>query len=670
MPVSRMSKVNMRAELKSQIAALKSGRKEASAAEKLLTSFEGRRSSGRVKTKLVPIKTAALIENSPASPTEMPVPQLSPIPTTQLLPACEAAALYPTFANSDFDFNPDQSFGDIDLTDFIFDGLPFQFDVNTNLSYAASLSGSGIPETESISGGFELGLEHLFSMGNFEPTPLADYRANFADYGLEWSALSPTNNLPTLPAPPPSSPPTFVDTVMPPSPEPPLLAKAKGKQKEVDVNDIVVSRRVPIKRTRSADNQIGGPSVKKARPTSTHSTCAALFRGFSIKCDTLSHLMSIVSRLRRCVALPNRESLDQENVFLLAGSGTAGAPGTPGNDCANFVAFVAPVARVHALSSAGSARLPDTCQLVAAGTFSSFPPISLTPLRKFCRRKTSGGLPGPYLTHASPTTQSSALSHSPECKDWLLALFAPDESRLRHGAHIGAWVHASLLHPAPPPRARICYATYTWVFTLRFVNGLRSVNASRSQDLTPWDFCLPQVFPFRGIQVFTQVLLVLHIQLFTSSIFSSIIPKHSLKFSILPNSAISRTKFMEFCHHRPFMEAGGVFYVTNYVVGIANENHLIFLCTLGRKRGDILYIMVDLNTLFFCVHLVPFEYICPTYCNYSPDTTATQRLLDCYRALPPILPAATELWRGATGCNLRGDLPTRVFKILVLPSAT
>ncbi|KAJ7030514.1 hypothetical protein C8F04DRAFT_1367093 [Mycena alexandri] len=316
-------------------------------------------------------------------------------------------------------------------------------------------------------------------------------------------------------------------------------------------------------------------------------------------------------------------------------------------DCANFVAFVAPVARVHALSSAGSARLPDTCQSVAAGTFSSFPPISLTPLRKFCRRKTSGGLPGPYLTHASPTTQSSALSHSPECKDRLLALFAPDESRLRHGAHIGAWAHASLLHPAPPPRARICYATYTWVFTLRFVNGLRSVNASRSQDLTPWDFVnqalllphpiqgLPQVFPFRGIQVFTQVLLVLHIQLFTSSIFSSIIPKHSLKFSILPNSAISRTKFMEFCHHRPFMEAG-----------------------------------VDLNTLFFCVHLVPFEYICPTYCNYSPDTTATQQLLDCYRALPPMLPAATELWRGATGCNLRGDLPTRVFKILVLPSAT
>ncbi|KAJ7711614.1 hypothetical protein B0H16DRAFT_1745005 [Mycena metata] len=102
--------------------------------------------------------------------------------------------------------------------------------------------------------------------------PLAHYPANFPDYGLNWSVLSPANELPTLPVPPPSSPPIFVDTVMPPSPEPPLSAKAKGEQKEVDVNVILVGRRVPIKRTRSADNQIGGPSAKKARPTSTRLT--------------------------------------------------------------------------------------------------------------------------------------------------------------------------------------------------------------------------------------------------------------------------------------------------------------------------------------------------------------------------------------------------------------
>ncbi|KAJ7251023.1 hypothetical protein C8J57DRAFT_1520891 [Mycena rebaudengoi] len=79
----------------------------------------------------------------------------------------------------------------------------------------------------------------------------------------------PATELPTLPVPPASSPPFSSDMVAPP-PEPPM--RAKGKQKEVDEKDVVVTRRVPIKRTGSADNLIGQSLSKKARPTSTRST--------------------------------------------------------------------------------------------------------------------------------------------------------------------------------------------------------------------------------------------------------------------------------------------------------------------------------------------------------------------------------------------------------------
>ncbi|KAJ7278754.1 hypothetical protein C8J57DRAFT_1465077 [Mycena rebaudengoi] len=106
-------------------------------------------------------------------------------------------------------------------------------------------------------------LENLFSAGDFASPSLADY------YSYDWSAFSPATELPTLPAPPASSPPFSSDMVAPP-PEP--LMRAKGKRKEVDEKNDVVTRRVPIKRTRSADSLIGQSPSKKARPTSTRST--------------------------------------------------------------------------------------------------------------------------------------------------------------------------------------------------------------------------------------------------------------------------------------------------------------------------------------------------------------------------------------------------------------
>ncbi|KAJ7251696.1 hypothetical protein C8J57DRAFT_1723109 [Mycena rebaudengoi] len=107
------------------------------------------------------------------------------------------------------------------------------------------------------------GLENLFSAGDFASPPLADY------YSYDWSAFSPATELPTLPVPPASSPPFSSDMVAPP-PEPPM--RAKDKRKEVDEKDVVVTRRVLIKRTRSVDNLIGQSPSKKARPTSTRST--------------------------------------------------------------------------------------------------------------------------------------------------------------------------------------------------------------------------------------------------------------------------------------------------------------------------------------------------------------------------------------------------------------
>ncbi|KAJ6526752.1 hypothetical protein B0H19DRAFT_1243467 [Mycena capillaripes] len=78
--------------------------------------------------------------------------------------------------------------------------------------------------------------------------------ASASVHEYDWSALTPTNELPMLPASPASSPSPSVHHA--PSPERPISAKAKGKRK-VDEENIITTRRSHVKRTRSFDNQIG-----------------------------------------------------------------------------------------------------------------------------------------------------------------------------------------------------------------------------------------------------------------------------------------------------------------------------------------------------------------------------------------------------------------------------
>jgi hypothetical protein len=146
------------------------------------------------------------------------------------------------------DFNLDAGvFSDTQNNAAIYDGS--YFDLNGFLDNA--------PMAAEIPTGFE----DLFPPVGFA----AGASSSVADHDYDWSALTPANELPTLPAPPASSPSPSVYHAPSPS-EPPISAKAKGKRKEVDEENIVTTRRNRVRRTRSFDNQIGEvPPTKKTR---------------------------------------------------------------------------------------------------------------------------------------------------------------------------------------------------------------------------------------------------------------------------------------------------------------------------------------------------------------------------------------------------------------------
>jgi hypothetical protein len=85
--------------------------------------------------------------------------------------------------------------------------------------------------------------------------------SSFIDNGYNWSALTPPNELSTLPTAPAFSPPFSPEPQA--SLEPPISAKARGKRREVDEGNIVATRRTRVRRIRSSDNLIGNPLRKK-----------------------------------------------------------------------------------------------------------------------------------------------------------------------------------------------------------------------------------------------------------------------------------------------------------------------------------------------------------------------------------------------------------------------
>ncbi|KAJ6555916.1 hypothetical protein B0H19DRAFT_1262048 [Mycena capillaripes] len=303
----------MEAELKAKISDRKAGRKESSATEKALqaelkalkggaTSRSSKQgnftrhesfvvsasSSGRVKTNMVPTKAAGL--RSTENGTDM-LPSAAQLPSQPALltPLHDSGPSNLLFDHSSMDFVLDtppvrtSAVFDFDLlTSDWFSNVPTisygsacDFDLNAGVfsdtqnnasAYDASyfdLNGFLDNAAAPIGAETPTGFEYLFPPAGFA----AGASASVHDY--DWSALPPTNELPTLPAPPTSFPSPPVHHA--PSPEPPISAKAKGKRKEVDEENIITTRRNRVKRTRSFDNQIG-EVLPTEKPRSSRAT--------------------------------------------------------------------------------------------------------------------------------------------------------------------------------------------------------------------------------------------------------------------------------------------------------------------------------------------------------------------------------------------------------------
>ncbi|KAJ6557699.1 hypothetical protein B0H19DRAFT_1261300 [Mycena capillaripes] len=269
----------MEAELKAKITDLKAGRKESLATEKVLqaelkalkggmTSGRSKQgnfagygsvvvsasSSGRVKTKMVPIKAAGLrtTENGTDA---LPSAAQPPSQPALLSPGHDSGPSNLLFETSSMDFMLDtppvqtSPMFDFDiLTSDWFSNAPSisygsacDFNVDASVSYDGSyLDLNGFLDNTPMTAEIPTGFEDLFPPVGFAAGPsssVADH--DYLQY--DWSALTPANELPTLPAPPASTPSPSVYHA--PSPEPPISAKGKGKRKEVDEENIVTTRR-------------------------------------------------------------------------------------------------------------------------------------------------------------------------------------------------------------------------------------------------------------------------------------------------------------------------------------------------------------------------------------------------------------------------------------------
>ncbi|KAJ7506425.1 hypothetical protein B0H11DRAFT_2327537 [Mycena galericulata] len=267
---------NVTAELKAKISEEKALRKQSTATQKALqdqlkattgavttgrskqkkNNYESvviaASSSGRVRTVMVPVKETGPTVPPPSFPLvpEVSLSDSSPLPTPS--------------ASDPQGFNFDAA----QFVDMQFDAT--QFDYNAFVPYFAPN-----PVQTSFDFGFDLGNFDAGAMPTFDaatydleqlltaPDPVANHLA--VEYSFDWNVFSPPDGLPTLPAPPMSSPLAELPTE-------PLIDvgpsdKSKGKRQEVDERKILHTRRVRIKRTRATDDTLFDPPTKKLHTT-------------------------------------------------------------------------------------------------------------------------------------------------------------------------------------------------------------------------------------------------------------------------------------------------------------------------------------------------------------------------------------------------------------------
>ncbi|KAJ6532199.1 hypothetical protein B0H10DRAFT_190268 [Mycena sp. CBHHK59/15] len=194
---------------------------------------------------------------------------------------------------SDYGFsNATTSYGS--SSNFSADAAVFFTPQNNTFYDGSSCDLSAFFTNVSMSAEIPMGFEDLFIPTAFEATSPG------ADHDYNWSAMTPADELPTLPAPPASSP--SLSGSRERSPEPPISAKAKGKRKEVNEENIVSTRRNRVRRTRSSDNLIGeAPPSKKTR--SSRTGMDEMRRTHPIgKGDTRAEARHIAPDARHCAA--------------------------------------------------------------------------------------------------------------------------------------------------------------------------------------------------------------------------------------------------------------------------------------------------------------------------------------------------------------------------------
>ncbi|KAJ7438260.1 hypothetical protein B0H11DRAFT_2293918 [Mycena galericulata] len=277
---------NVTAELKAKISEEKALRKQSTATQKALqdqlkattgAATTGRSkqkknnyesvviaasSSGRVRTVMVPVKETECLTAAaePLAGPTVPPPSFPLVPEVSL----SDSSPLPTSASDPQGFNFDAA----QFVDTQFDAT--QFDYNAFVPYFAPN-----PVQTSFDFGFDLGNFDAGAMPTFDaatydleqlltaPDPVANHLA--VEYGFDWNAFSPPDGLPTLPAPPMSSPLAELPTE-------PLIDvgpsdKSKGKRQEVDERNILHTRRVRIPRTRATDDTLFDRPTKKPRTT-------------------------------------------------------------------------------------------------------------------------------------------------------------------------------------------------------------------------------------------------------------------------------------------------------------------------------------------------------------------------------------------------------------------
>ncbi|KAJ7893388.1 hypothetical protein B0H14DRAFT_3671887 [Mycena olivaceomarginata] len=151
-----------------------------------------------------------------------------------------------------FHFNDSSSSDSTNNLNFLDKMLTWDFNMNAFDSAASAFNFNDSSSSDSTSD-----LNFLNEMLTWD----FNMNAVGAEYVLADNTIAaPVSELPTLPAPPPSSPLAIPDQSIEP------LAATKPKQRcEVDENNILNTRRRHIKRTRSSDNQLFDKPTKKGR---------------------------------------------------------------------------------------------------------------------------------------------------------------------------------------------------------------------------------------------------------------------------------------------------------------------------------------------------------------------------------------------------------------------